>query len=67
MKGQAIGLFSVKFEAVGTRTIGQYVRLWIIAENVEVAARKAKRVLKKDGGSSIVIKAVESHGTVDAF
>jgi len=67
MKGQANGLYSVKFEAVGTRTFGNYVRLWIIAENVEVAARKAKRFLKKDGGSSIVIKTVEGHGTVDVF
>jgi hypothetical protein len=65
--GQAIRLYSVKWSGTEARTVGADSNLWIIADNVEVASRKAKRFLKKDGAVGIVIKSVESHGTIDAF
>lgn len=63
----AKGLWSIKFEANETATVNSYQRLWVIANDVETASRKAKRFLKNDGGRNIVIKIVEQHGTIDAF
>jgi hypothetical protein len=67
MQGQATGLYSVKWSGSGARTVSGYSRLWIIANDVEVATRKAKRFLKKDGAIAVQILAVEQHGTVDVF
>jgi ribosomal protein L16/L10AE len=64
---QAIRLWSVKFNALGLRTISETSILWILADNLETASRKAKRLLKSNGGVNIHIKTVESHGTVDVF
>jgi hypothetical protein len=41
--------------------------LWILGETPEIATRKARRFLKKDGCKSVFIKSVESHGTIDVF
>ena len=67
MKGQAVNLFKVAWAGSGARTVSTYSNLWIIADNVEVASRKAKKFLKKDGAVGIVITAVEGKGTIDAF
>ena len=67
MNGQSSRLWGVRFTANGTRSVSTSDQLWILADNVEVATRKAKRFLKKDGAINIHIKAVIQHGTIDAF
>jgi hypothetical protein len=67
MQGQSEVLWSVKFDAIGTRTVDRYTSLFILGSDVEVATRKAKRFLKKDGGVNIRITAVEWRGTIDVF
>lgn len=67
MQNQSVKLWEVKFSGIGTRTVGSSDQLWIIADNTEVASRKAKRFLKKDGGINISIKSVIQHGTIDVF
>jgi len=67
MANQSVRLWSVKYEARGTRTVNQYQCLWILGDDSEVVSRKAKRFLKKDGGINIRITTVEQHGTVDVF
>ena len=64
--GQA-NLYSVEWAGSGALTFSGYSKLWIIANDVEIASRKAKRVLKKDGAVGVVIKSVEGRGTIDAF
>lgn len=66
-EGQAIGLYSVAWQGYGARTVSTYSRLWVIASDPEVAVRKAKRFLKADGAVAVVIKTVESKGTIDVF
>lgn len=41
--------------------------LWVVASSAEKAAGKARKFLKKEGNTSIEIKAVEQHGTIDVF
>jgi hypothetical protein len=67
MEGQAKNLYSVKWSGSGARTVSKYSNLWIIAQSVEVASRKAKRFLRKDGAVGVVILTVEGHGTIDVF
>lgn len=42
-------------------------KLWVLATSAELAARKAKVYLRKQGNTSIQIKSVEQHGTLDVF
>lgn len=64
---QAVNLYSVEWSGSGARTVNTYSKLWIIANDVEIASRKAKRFLKKDGAVNVVIKTVTGHGTIDVF
>lgn len=65
MKNQSNILWVVRWKALMANSSNG--GLLILADNVEVAARKATRVLKRDGHRAIQIKAVEFEGTIDAF
>lgn len=41
--------------------------LWVLANSAELAARKAKKYLHKQGNTSIQIKVVQQHGEIDVF
>lgn len=65
--GQAVNLYSVTWNGNGARTTNSYSKLWIIASDVEIASRKAKQFLKKDGAVGVIIISVEGRGTIDVF
>lgn len=41
--------------------------LWVLGDSAEVAARKTRRFLKKQGNTFIKITGVRSNGTIDIF
>lgn len=65
-KNQSNRLWAVGYTSL-THSYHDQQRLWILADSVEVASRKAVRVLRKDGHKNIAIHDVSSHGTIDAF
>lgn len=67
MQGQSEVLWKVSFTAIGLRTLSNYVNLYILGNDVEVAVRKARKFLKKDGGFGIMITSVDRQGTIDVF
>jgi hypothetical protein len=61
---QSTQLWSVKWVA---RFVNYSADLWVLADSAEVAARKAKKFLRAQGNTSVVIKGVNSRGTIDVF